>query len=30
MDIFAGAVKVHCANYGAWIGAMDFVQASTH
>ena len=27
MVIFPGAVKVHCANNGAWIGAMDFVQA---
>jgi hypothetical protein len=26
-DFFPGAVKVHCANNGAWIGAMDFVQA---
>jgi hypothetical protein len=25
--IFPCAVKVHCANNGAWIGAMDFVQA---
>ena len=27
MAIFPGAVKVHCANNGAWIGVMDFVQA---
>jgi hypothetical protein len=27
MVIFPGAVKVHCANNGAWIGAMDLVQA---
>jgi hypothetical protein len=29
MAIFPGAVKVDCANNGngAWIGAMDFVQA---
>jgi hypothetical protein len=27
MTDFPGAVKVHCANSGAWIGAMDFVQA---
>src|SRR4030065_1323039 len=26
MAIFPGAVKVHCANNGAWIGAMDFLQ----
>jgi hypothetical protein len=25
--IFPDAVKVHCANNGAWIGAVDFVQA---
>ena len=30
MIIFPGAVKVHCANNGAWIGAVDFVQARTH
>jgi len=27
MFIFPGAVKVHCAYNGAWIGTMDFVQA---
>jgi hypothetical protein len=27
MALFPGAVKVHCANNGAWIGAMDFMQA---
>jgi len=26
MTIFPGTAKVHCANDGAWIGAMDFVQ----
>jgi hypothetical protein len=30
MAIFPGAVKVHCVNNGAWIGAMDFVQACFH
>ena len=27
MAISPGAAKVHCANNGAWIGAMDIVQA---
>src|SRR4030067_1435859 len=27
MNISSGVVKVHCANNGAWIGAMDLVQA---
>jgi hypothetical protein len=26
MTIFPGPVKAHCANNGAWIGVIDYVQ----